>query len=91
MRPIFFKRDCFPPDVIRHAVCQYDRFTLIVRDVEELMVQRGVDVTYETIRCWTIKFGPQIAANLKQRRQSPSPRWHLDEMGADRLKPQSPT
>jgi transposase-like protein len=46
----------------------------------ELMVQRGIDVTYETIRCWANKFGPQIAANLKRRRHNPSPRWHLDEM-----------
>jgi len=80
VRPISFKRHRFPPDVIRHAVWLYFRFTLSFRDVEELMVQRGVDVTYEAIRCWTIKFGPQIAANLKRRRQSPSPRWHLDEM-----------
>jgi putative transposase len=48
--------------------------------VEELLVQRGIEVSYETIRCWTIKFGPQFARNLKRRRQPPSPRWHLDEM-----------
>jgi transposase-like protein len=40
----------------------------------------GIEVSYETIRCWTIKFGPQIAANLKSRRLAPSPRWHLDEL-----------
>ena len=39
----------------------------------------GIDVSYETVRCWTIKFGP-IAANLQRRKQPPSPRWHLDEM-----------
>jgi len=45
-----------------------------------LLAQRGIGVSYETVRCWTIQFGPQIAANLRQRRAPPSPRWHLDEM-----------
>jgi transposase-like protein len=58
----------------------YFRFTLSLRDVEELLAERGIDVSYETIRCWTIKFGPQIARRLKRLRPSPSPRWHLDEM-----------
>lgn len=75
-----FKRHRFPPVVIRHAVWLYFRFSLSFRDVEELLAQRGVDVTYETIRCWTNKFGPQIARRLRARRQAPSPRWHLDEM-----------
>jgi len=75
-----FKRHRFPADVIRHAVWLYFRFNLSFRDVEELLAQRGVDVCYETIRCWTIKFGPQIARNLKRRRHAPSPRWHLDEV-----------
>ena len=44
------------------------------------MAARGVDVSYETIRCWTIKFGPLIARRLKRQRPAPSPRWHLDEM-----------
>jgi transposase-like protein len=80
MRPLPFKRRRFPPDVIRYAVWLYFRFTLSLRDVEELLAQRGIDATYEAIRCWTIKFGPQIAVNLKRRRQAPSPLWHLDEM-----------
>jgi transposase-like protein len=58
----------------------YFRFSLSFRDVEELLAQRGIDVSYETIRCWTIKFGPLIARRLKRRRPAPSPRWHLDEM-----------
>ena len=58
----------------------YFRFSLSFRDVEELLAQRGVDVSYETIRSWTTKFGPQIARNLKRRRHAPSPRWHLDEV-----------
>ena len=80
MKPISFKRHRFPADVIRHAVWLYFRFSLSFRDVEELMAQRGIDVSYETIRCWTIKFGPLIARRLKKKRWPPSPRWHLDEM-----------
>ena len=80
MRPISFKRHRFPADVIRYAVWLYFRFTLSFRDVEELLAQRGIEVSYETIRCWTIKFGPQIAENLRRKRPPPSPRWHLDEM-----------
>jgi putative transposase len=78
MRPISFKRHRFPADVIRHAVWLYFRFTLSLRDVEEMMAQRGIEVSYETIRCWTIKFGPQFARALKKRRPAPSPRWHLE-------------
>lgn len=75
-----FKGYRFPPDVIRYAVWLYFRFSLSLRDVEELLAQRGIDVSYETIRCWTIKFGPLIAARLKKSRPPASPRWHLDEM-----------
>ena len=80
MRPISFKRHRFPPDVIRYAVWLYFRFTLSVRDVEELLAQRGIEVSRETVRCWVIKFGPLIAANLRRRRLPPTGRWHLDEM-----------
>ena len=80
MTPISFKRHRFPPAVIRHAVWLYFRFTLSVRDVEELLAQRGIDASREAIRCWVIKFGPLIAANLRRRRSAPSGRWHLDEM-----------
>ncbi len=80
VQPISFKRQRFPADVIRYAVLLYFRFTLSLRDVEELLSQRGVEVGYETIRCWTIKFGPLIAANLRRRRAPPTGRWHLDEM-----------
>ena len=80
MKPLSFKRHRFPAAVIRQAVWLYFRFSLSLRDVEELMAARGIDVSYETIRCWTIKFGPQIARRLKKLRPSPSPRWHLDEV-----------
>ena len=80
MKPISFKRHRFPADIIRHAVWLYFRFSLSFRDVEEFLAQRGIDVSYETIRCWTIKFGPLIARRLKKRRWPPSPRLHLDEV-----------
>jgi transposase-like protein len=51
-----------------------------LRDVEELLAQRGIEVRYETIRCWVNKFGPQIAENLRKRRPPPSPQWRLDEV-----------
>lgn len=80
MTRLSFKRHRYPGDVIRHAVWLYFRFTLSLRDVEEMLARRGIDVSYESIRCWVNKFGPQIAANLRRRQQRPSPRWHLDEM-----------
>ena len=80
MRTISYKRHRFPPDVIRHAVWLYFRFTLSFRDVEELLAQRGIEVSYETIRCWTLKFGRLLAQNLRRSRPKPTGRWHLDEM-----------
>lgn len=65
----------FSGPLIRHAALLYFRFSLSFRDVEELLAQRGIDVSYETICCWTIKFGPLIARRLKKRRGSPTPRW----------------
>lgn len=73
MTAISFKRHRFPAAVIRYAMWLYFRFTLSVRDVEELLAQRGVEVSREAIRCWVIKFGPLFAANLRRRRCSPSP------------------
>ena len=80
MRPISFKRHCFPPEIIRHAVWLYARFTLSLRDVEELLAERGIDASYETVRRWFLKFGPSIAANIRRSRPRPSDHWHLDEM-----------
>ncbi|MBN9478611.1 MAG: IS6 family transposase [Bordetella sp.] len=80
MKPLSFKRHRFPADVIRHAVWLYFRFSLSLRDVEEMLAARGIAVSYETVRCWTRKFGPLIARRLKKRRPAPSPRWHLDEV-----------
>ena len=80
MQPISYARHQFPPEVIRHAVWLYLRFTLSYRDVEELLGERGLDVSYETIRRWALKFGPAYARNLRRRRPRPSTQWHLDEM-----------
>ena len=74
MRQLSFKHHRFPPDVIRCAVWLYFRFTLSLRDVEELLAQRGIEVSYETIRCWTMKFGPLIASKLRRRRPLPTGR-----------------
>ena len=80
MKSLSFKRHRFPADVIRHAVWLYFRFSLSLRDVQEMLAARGIEVSYETIRCWTRELGPLIARRLRKRRPAPSPRWHLDEM-----------
>src|ERR687894_2937053 len=80
MPPISYPRHQFPPEVIQHAVWLYLRFTLSYRDVEDLLAERGLEVSYETIRRRVHTFGPAIARRLRQRRPKPSPRWHLDEM-----------
>jgi putative transposase len=71
---------CYPADIIAQAVRLYYRFPLSYRGVEELLFERGVVVSYETIRSWCLKFGPAIAAELKRRRPQPKGTWHLDEM-----------
>ena len=58
----------FPPDVIQHAIWLYYRFTLSFRDVEDMLAERGVEVSYETIRRWVARFGPQIARRLRRHR-----------------------
>ena len=80
MRTISFTRHRFPPDVIRHAVWLYARFTLSYRDVEDLLAERGLDISYETVRRWFLKFGAPIARNLRHMRPTRSDYWHLDEM-----------
>src|SRR5206468_10173402 len=77
---ISFARHQFPPVIIRHAVWLYLPFTLSYRDVEDLLAERGLDISYETIRSWVLKFGPVIARRLRPRRPRPGDRWHLDEM-----------
>src|ERR1700756_4933397 len=80
MKPISYARHRFPPDVVRHAVWLYLRFTLSYRDVEDLLAERGLIVSNEAIRRWVLKFGPGIASNLRKSRSQRYTRWHLDEL-----------
>src|SRR5438034_4211518 len=80
MADLSYRRHRFPPRVIQHAVWLYLRFTLSYRDVEDLLAERGLDISYETVRSWVLKFGPIIAQRLRRRRPRPSNRWQLDEM-----------
>ena len=70
----------FPAVVISCAVRWYFRFSLSLRDIEELLFERGVVVTYETIRCWCDKFGSAFARQAKASRRKSGSTWHLDEM-----------
>ena len=74
----------FPPEIIHQAIWLYLRFTLSLRDVEDLLAERGVAVSYETVRRWVNHFGPMIAANLRKRRLKPHTTWHLDEVYLDK-------
>src|SRR5712664_3614762 len=65
----------FPPEIIQRAIWFYYRFTLSLRDVEELLAERRIEVTYETIRQWVIQFGPAIARDLRSRRPRPHSLW----------------
>ena len=80
MMELSYRRHRFPPVVIQHAVWLYLRFTLSYRDIEDLLAERGLDISYETARSWVLKFGPVIARRLRRGRPRPSDRWHLDEM-----------
>ena len=70
----------FPVEIISHCVWLYYRFPLSLRDVEEMMLERGVTVSHETIRQWTGKFGQAYANGLRRRRPRPGDTWHLDEV-----------
>src|ERR671910_661207 len=80
MQPISYARHQFPAEIIRHATWLYLRFTLSYRDVEELLAERGIETSYETVRRWVMKFGPAFARNLRRLRPKPTGTWHLDEM-----------
>src|SRR5881397_877909 len=80
MALLCYRRHRFPPEIIQHAVWLYLRFTLSYRDVEELLAERGLDISHETVWCWVLKFGPVIAGRLRRCRRRPSNCWHLDEM-----------
>ena len=77
---ISYKRHRFPPAIITHAVWLYCRFNLSLREVEEMFLERGIDVSYDTIRRWIVKFGPTIARGLRRRQSQPGDIWHLDDV-----------
>src|SRR5437588_13021871 len=70
----------FPPEVIAHAVWLYFRFHLSLRDVQDLLAERGLVVSHESIRQWCDTFGPTFAAGLRKRRARPGDKWHCDEL-----------
>ena len=80
MKPISYAYHQFPPSIIQHAVWLYLRFNLSLRDVEDLLAERGVDVSYESVRRWVVRFGSAYAKRLRQKRSKADDRWHLDEM-----------
>jgi len=75
-----YHRHRFPAEVIQYAVWLYFRFPLSYRDVEDMLAERGIDVSYETVRRWAVKFGAIIARKLRRGRSRPDVRWHLDEV-----------
>ncbi|HEV2123953.1 MAG TPA: IS6 family transposase [Chloroflexota bacterium] len=75
-----YKRHRFPAEIIAHCVWLYHRFSLSLRDVQELMAERGVAVTYETVHQWCQKFGPLFAIELKRRRPKPGDKWPVEEV-----------
>jgi transposase len=80
MQKISYDGYRFPPEIVRQAIWLYLRFTLSLRDVEDLLDERGIIVSYETVRRWVNHFGPRIAAELRKRRPRPHASWYLDEM-----------
>ena len=67
-----YRRHRFPPPIIQHAIWLYLRFTLSYRDVEDLLGERGLELSYERVRRWALEFGPVIARRLRRRRPRPS-------------------
>ena len=77
---VSYCRHRFPAEIISHCVWLYFRFALSFRDVEEILTERGVTLTYETVREWTLKFGHTFAKKLKASRSKLGDIWHLDEV-----------
>ncbi|MFM9700049.1 IS6 family transposase [Streptomyces europaeiscabiei] len=75
-----YKGHRYPVEVISHCVWLYHRFPLSFREVEELMLERGIVVSYETVRRWCAKFGQRYAGALRRRQLRPGDKWHLDEV-----------
>jgi putative transposase len=79
-KPVIYKRHRFPPEVITHAVWLYFQFPLSLRLVEEMLLERGILVSYETVQRWALKFGSIYARRLKRKAPSRHDIWHLDEV-----------
>lgn len=80
MQKISYARCRFPSTIIQHAVWLYFRFPLSFRDVDDLLAERRIDVSYETVRRWALKFGQAYARNLRKTRAQADGRWYLDEV-----------
>ncbi len=80
MKKISYSGYRFPPEIIHQAIWLYRRFSLSFRDIEDLLAERGITVSYETVRRWVNHFGPLIAADLRKRWPKPHTTWHLDEV-----------
>jgi len=80
MQKISYARRRFAPEIIQHAIWLYVRFPLSYRGVEDLLAERGVDVSYETVRRWALKFGQVYARKLRKTRGRADDRWHLDDV-----------
>jgi putative transposase len=78
-RDPLYRRHRFPPEVISQAVWLYFRFPLSLRMVEEMLAARGIDVTYETVRQWGMKFGKAFADQIRRRAPARGDKWHMDE------------
>ncbi|MDQ3705108.1 MAG: DDE-type integrase/transposase/recombinase, partial [Chloroflexota bacterium] len=80
MRTDLYKRHRFPAEIISHCVWLSHRFDMSFRAVEELLFERGVVLSYETVRRWCLKFGSEYARCLKRHRARSGDKWHLDEV-----------
>jgi len=80
MKTVSYHRHRFHPDIIKQAIWLYFRFTMSYRDVEELLAERGIDVSYETVRRWAHKFGKEYSKRIRKRRPQPCLEWFLDEV-----------
>jgi len=80
MQKTSYARHRFPAPIIQHAIWLYFKFPLSYRDVEDLLAERRIEVSYETVRRWVLKFGSKYAGHLRKHRPRPSDQWHLDEV-----------
>jgi putative transposase len=79
-RPLLYKGYRFPPEIISYGVWLYYRFAVSLREVSELLLGRGIEVSHETVRLWTLRFGLEYARRLRRARGPCSNVWHLDEL-----------